>query len=337
MGNIWLITGGAGFIGANFVERAYHCYPELHFVILDSLTYAGDTYRIRDLLNSKRVTFQHGDIRDTKFIEQLLENYDVSTIVHFAAESHVDRSIVTPSQFIETNVEGTYHLLEAARKYWVNMDGKKFIHVSTDEVYGSLEGDMPPFTEQSTYQPNSPYSASKAASDHLVRAWFKTYQLPAIITHCSNNYGPWQHPEKLIPSMIIKCINGQKLPVYGDGLQIRDWIYVIDHCDALLSVIAKGQAGETYNIGGDNEMTNIDVVQRICDKVDELTQLPKGTSSKLIEHVKDRPGHDRRYAISNLKIKNELSWTPKYDFNYYLDLTIRWYLENVAWYRNLEK
>lgn len=326
----WLITGGAGFIGSNFVRMLAH---ETHepLVILDALTYAGNLANISDLLSLPHIRFVKGDICDADLVIGLFDRHQITQVVHFAAESHVDRSILGARPFIKTNVEGTLTLLEAARKTWTPPDGCRFLHVSTDEVYGSLEPEDPPFHENSPYRPNSPYAVSKAAADHLVRAWHHTYGLPTIISNCSNNYGPWQFPEKLIPLIIINALEKRELPVYGDGLQVRDWLHVEDHCRALLTVMERGRIGETYTIGARNERSNIDIVKRICSIVDELTGGAPGTSLRLIRHVKDRPGHDRRYAIDNTKVQRELGWKPKFAFEESLADVVRWYIGHKSW------
>lgn len=322
----WLVTGGAGFIGSNFLRQALK-NKNTQIVVLDALTYAGEYTSISDIKDS--VNFVHGDICDADLLSRLFKEHDFSHVVHFAAESHVDRSILGPEAFIKTNIEGTFHLLEAARKHWGNHMDKRFIHVSTDEVYGTLKPDEPPFTEKSLHKPNSPYAASKAAADHLVRAWGKTYGLPVIITNCSNNYGPWQYPEKLIPLMILNAIEQKPLPVYGDGLQVRDWIHVEDHCKGLLKVIEKGLLGETYVIGGNNERTNLEIVSKVCEAVD-LT-IGAGHTTGLIRHVEDRPGHDRRYAMDSTKLNAETGWVPEKDFGESMTELVEWYQNNPAW------
>lgn len=326
----WLITGGAGFIGSNFVRMALY-QSNARLIILDSLTYAGDLSRISDILSSPRITFIKGDICDYKLVLNIFGSYKVSKVIHFAAESHVDRSIMAPQKFVKTNVEGTLNLLAAARRMWAEKEDNLFIHVSTDEVYGSLGMLDAPFIEESPYRPNSPYSASKASSDHLVRSWFQTYGFPAIITNCSNNYGPWQYPEKLIPLIILNAFEGKELPVYGDGLQIRDWLHVEDHCSALLALIDKGRIGSTYNIGGNNERPNLDIVYKICDEVDYILGRRKLSSRFLIRHITDRLGHDRRYAINSSKLQKETGWRPQLDFSISLMRLIRWYIEHKEW------
>src|SRR5690242_12635222 len=329
-----LVTGGAGFIGANFVLQAVA--EGLRVVNLDKLTYAGNLDTLASIEGNDRHLFVQGDIGDRALVTRLLAEHRPRGIVNFAAESHVDRSIDGPATFVETNVVGTLTLLECARDYWKSLEGAardafRFLHVSTDEVYGSL-GVTGKFTEKTRYEPNSPYSASKAASDHLVRADHHTYGMPVLTTNCSNNYGPYQFPEKLIPLMILNARNGKPLPVYGDGQNVRDWIYVSDHCDAIRTVLAKGRPGETYNIGGRSETPNIEVVKTICSTLDELCPRdPVVPHQKLITYVKDRPGHDRRYAIDGSKIERELSWTPRETFETGLRKTIEWYLDNEPW------
>lgn len=328
----FLVTGGAGFIGGNFVHRAVAAG---HRVInLDKLTYAGNLATLTDLRDHPGHRFVRGDIGDHALVSALLAEHRPDAVVNFAAESHVDRSIDHPAAFIETNVTGTLALLEVTRNHWRSLPDAegtafRFLHVSTDEVYGSL-GPEGRFTESTPYAPNSPYSASKAASDHLVRAFHHTYGLPTLTTNCSNNYGPYQFPEKLIPLVIQKALAGEELPVYGDGMNVRDWLFVEDHCDAIITVLAKGVAGETYNIGGDSEQTNIAVVRRICELLDERLPTPSPRES-LIRFVRDRPGHDRRYAIDAGKIHRELGWAPCNDFSSGLARTVDWYLANQAW------
>jgi dTDP-glucose 4,6-dehydratase len=335
-----LVTGGAGFIGSNFVIDWAAQSDEL-VVNLDALTYAGNLQNLASLKGDARHVFVKGDICDRALIDGLLVRYRPRAIVHFAAESHVDRSIHGPGAFMKTNIDGTFTLLEAARAHWDTLEGDgkagfRFHHVSTDEVYGSLKPDEPAFTETHRYEPNSPYSASKAASDHLVRAWHRTYGLPVVTTNCSNNYGPYHFPEKLIPLMIVNALAGKPLPVYGDGKQIRDWLYVGDHCSGIRVVLAGGRVGETYNIGGWNEKANIDIVKTVCELLDELKPDPAGHYGRLITYVKDRPGHDRRYAIDARKIERELGWRPAETFETGIRKTVRWYLDNTSWVANVE-
>jgi len=335
-----LLTGGAGFIGSNLVHYIVR-EQGVTVVNLDKLTYAGNLESLRDIEGDPRHIFIQGDTRDRQLINALLSKYRPSAVMHLAAESHVDRSIDGPGEFISTNVNGTFTLLEAVRAYWSRLDDNaaaafRFLHVSTDEVYGSL-GDEGFFTEKTPYAPNSPYSASKAASDHLVRAYHHTYGLPTLTTNCSNNYGPNQFPEKLIPLMILNAVDGKELPVYGAGKNVRDWLYVEDHCKALWSVLQNGRPGETYNIGGNNERTNIEVVHTVCDLLDRLRPLSDGTSYKdLIRFVKDRPGHDLRYAIDASKIERELHWVPQETFETGMEKTVRWYLGNLDWCRRVQ-
>lgn len=334
-----LVTGGVGFIGCNFV-RQWLEDERTPLINLDKLTYAANLDSIADLLENPRHRFIHGDIGDGPLVEHVLAEYRPKAIVNFAAESHVDRSIDGPAVFVETNVVGTFRLLETARKYWSGLPESarsqfRFLHVSTDEVYGSL-GRTGRFSETTPYAPHSPYSASKAASDHFVRAYYHTYGLPVLITNCSNNYGPYQFPEKLIPLIILNALEGKPLPVYGDGLQIRDWLYVGDHCRALRTVLAKAEPGQGYNIGGNCERANVDVVRTICDIVDRLRPgLPHSPCRQLITHVADRPGHDRRYAIEADKIRRELGWEPKENFESGLEHTVRWYLNNSSWVKRV--
>jgi len=330
-----LVTGGAGFIGANFILDWVAATGE-PVVNLDALTYAGNLESLAALDGDARHVFVKGDIGDRALLDRLFAEHQPRAIVHFAAESHVDRSIHGPGAFIKTNVEGTFTLLEATRAYWSALDGSakaafRFHHVSTDEVYGSLAKSDPPFAETDTYEPNSPYSASKAASDHLVRAWHHTYGLPVLTTNCSNNYGPYHFPEKLIPLMIVNALAGKALPVYGDGQQIRDWLYVKDHAAAIREVLARGRLGETYNIGGWNEKPNIEIVRTICGLLDEMRPDPAGSYSRLITYVTDRPGHDRRYAIDARKIERELGWKPAETFDTGIRKTVRWYLDHPDW------
>ncbi len=332
-----LVTGGAGFIGSNFVRYLLGADLDVRIVNLDALTYAGRVENLIGLPDPDRHTFVRGDICDRPLVDGLLRHHAIDTIVHFAAESHVDRSILGPGQFIQTNIIGTFTLLEAVRQYWLTegtqpREAVRFHHVSTDEVYGSLEPDDPAFQEITSYAPNSPYAASKASSDHLVRAYAHTYELPVTITNCSNNYGPYQFPEKLIPLFILNAVSGRPLPVYGDGRQIRDWLYVEDHCEAIWTVLQKGRPGETYNIGGDNQPTNLEVIQTLCRLLDEvLPDSPHRPHESLIEYVRDRPGHDRRYAMDISKIRRELGWSPKESLESGLRRTVNWYLSNHDW------
>ena len=335
-----LVTGGAGFIGSNFVLDWFQTSSE-PVVNLDALTYAGNRANLAALQGDARHTFVHGDIGDRALVDSLLATHQPRAIVHFAAESHVDRSIHGPGAFMKTNVDGTFTLLEAARAHWGGLaaDAKaafRFHHVSTDEVYGSLQPGAPAFTESHPYEPNSPYSASKAASDHLVRAWHHTYGLPVVTTNCSNNYGPYHFPEKLIPLMIVNALAGKPLPVYGDGQQIRDWLYVGDHCSGIRAVLAGGRLGETYNIGGWNEQANIDIVHIVCGLLDELRPDPAGPYARLITYVTDRPGHDRRYAIDARKIERELGWRPAETFATGIRKTVQWYLANADWVASVQ-
>jgi len=335
-----LVTGGAGFIGSNFVMDWLASCDE-PVVNLDKLTYAGNLQTLESLRGDPRHRFVHGDIGDRALVDRLLREHGVRAIVHFAAESHVDRSIEGPRDFVDTNIVGTFVLLEAARTHWAALPGAdrdrfRFLHVSTDEVYGTLGPGDPPFAETNRYQPNSPYAASKAASDHLVRGHHHTYGLPVLTTNCSNNYGPRQFPEKLIPLCIHNALAGKPLPVYGDGLQVRDWLYVSDHCAAIRRVLDAGRLGEVYNIGGDSELPNIEVVRTICGILDAERPRPDGTlHASLITHVRDRPGHDRRYAIDAAKIRRELGWSPAETFAGGLRRTIRWYLEHQDWVANV--
>lgn len=329
-----LITGGAGFIGSHVVRLFITKYTEYRIINLDWLTYAGNLENIQDIAHSPNYTFVKGNICDNELIGSLFREYDIDSVIHLAAESHVDRSIEDPNSFIHTNVLGTLNLLEHARNYWKDKTGNLFYHISTDEVYGSL-GETGYFTETTAYDPRSPYSASKASSDHLVRAYFHTYNLPVVISNCSNNYGPNQFPEKLIPLIINNIKNRKPLPIYGDGKYTRDWLYVIDHAHAIDTVFHNGKNGETYNIGGNNEWKNIDLVHKICDIMDTKLNLPPGSNKDLITFVKDRPGHDKRYAIDASKIKNELGWTPSVNPDQGLVLTIDWYLENESWLENI--
>ncbi len=333
-----LVTGGAGFIGSNFVR--YLLEQNVRVVNLDLLTYAGNLATISDIMDDERHLFVEGDIGDEALTKSLLEQYQPQAIVNFAAESHVDRSIDGPMAFIQTNVAGTANMLQCAREYWSGLDGEqqasfRFLHVSTDEVYGSL-GSEGLFTEETPYAPNSPYSASKAASDHLVRAWFHTYGMPVLTTNCSNNYGPWQFPEKLIPLMILNALEGQPLPIYGDGGNIRDWLYVVDHCAAIWEVLQAGKPGEVYNVGGNCELTNLQVVDALCNIMDELFPDSAHVPHKSLKiFVKDRPGHDLRYAIDASKLKRELGWEPQATFETGLKETVLWYLDHLDWCREV--
>ncbi len=330
-----LITGGAGFIGSHVVRHFLKKYQDYKIFNLDSLTYAGNLENLKDVENLKNYHFVKGDIVDEDFIFNLFEKEKFDKVIHLAAESHVDRSISNPLQFVQTNVIGTVNLLNAAMKVWQkDFSDKLFFHVSTDEVYGSL-GDSGYFTEETPYDPKSPYSASKAASDHFVRAYYNTYGLPVVISNCSNNYGPNQFPEKLIPLFINNIINKKPLPVYGKGDNVRDWLYVGDHAKAIDVICHKGKAGETYNVGGDNEWKNIDLIRTLCQITDKKLQRDEGESEKLITFVKDRAGHDKRYAIDASKIKKELQWKPEYDFKNGLEKTIDWYLSNEEWLENV--
>ena len=330
-----LVTGGAGFIGSNFILQKMQD-SSFSITNLDKLTYAGNLRNLESIAGDRRYAFAPGDVGDRKLVSQLLAEQSPAAMVHFAAESHVDRSIRGPEDFIRTNINGTFALLEEARAYWTKLSEEdrsrfRFLHVSTDEVYGSLGPDDSPFSEKTPYAPNSPYAASKASSDHLVRAYHHTYGLPTLTTNCSNNYGRFQFPEKLIPLIILNARDGKPLPVYGDGKNVRDWLYVEDHCEAIATVLRKGQPGDTYNIGGWNEKPNIEIVETICDLVDEMAP-GKGTSRKeLITYVKDRPGHDRRYAMDASKIERELGWRPKETLESGLRKTVRWYLEHHDW------
>ncbi|GAB4405146.1 MAG: dTDP-glucose 4,6-dehydratase [Rhodoferax sp.] len=336
-----LVTGGAGFIGSNFVLDwlAQSDEPVLN---LDKLSYAGNLENLASLAGDARHVFVRGDIGDRALVGQLLAQHRVRAVVNFAAESHVDRSIHGPGAFIHNNVVGTFELLEAVRQYWQALDAPekeafRFLHVSTDEVYGSLGPSDPPFTEQNHFEPNSPYSASKAASDHLVRAWHHTYGIPVLTTNCSNNYGPYHFPEKLIPLIIVNALAGKPLPVYGDGQQIRDWLYVKDHCSAIRRVLQVGRVGETYNVGGGNEKTNLQIVHTVCALLDELSPRADGQPYRQqIRFVADRPGHDRRYAIDARKIERELGWKPAETFETGIRKTVQWYLDNPQWVRNVQ-
>ena len=331
-----IVTGGAGFIGTNFVLDwlARHDEPIIN---LDKLTYAGNLENLASLQGDARHTFVRGDIGETALVGQLLAEHRPRAVINFAAESHVDRSIHGPGEFIQTNIVGMFHLLESVRAYWEALEGEakdcfRFLHVSTDEVYGSLTKDAPPFSETNRYEPNSPYSASKASGDHLVRAYHHTYGLPVLTTNCSNNYGPYQFPEKLIPLCILNALAGKALPIYGDGQQIRDWLYVKDHCSAIRRVLEGGRVGETYNVGGRSEKTNLEVVQILCSILDELSPRSDGRPYRSqITFVADRPGHDRRYAIDVTKLQRELGWMPEETFETGIRKTVKWYLDNQSW------
>ena len=334
--NYILVTGGAGFIGSNFVSLILNS-SDLTVINLDKLTYAGNLATIEQFANNERQIFVQGDIGDRQLIDDLLAKYQPQAIVNFAAETHVDRSIDGPASFIETNINGTFNLLESARHYWKTLSDParaafRFLHISTDEVFGSLAPDEPAFTELTPYTPNSPYSASKASSDHLVRSYFHTYGLPTLITNCSNNYGPYQFPEKLIPLTILNALAGKPLPIYGDGQNVRDWLYVEDHCLAIALVLAKGTIGETYNVGGNAERDNLWLVKQLCAILDELLpNSPNCPHDRLIQFVTDRPGHDRRYAIDFTKLNQQLGWEPQQDISSGLRRTVQWYIDNPAW------
>jgi len=336
-----LVTGAAGFIGSNFVLKWFENQDE-KVIALDKLTYAGNLENLKSVEINKNYEFVHGDIGDSKLVSKLLKIHQPRAIINFAAESHVDRSIHGPDEFMLTNIMGTYRMLNAVRLFYDELGDKdqkkfRFLHVSTDEVYGSLSATDSAFKEINKYQPNSPYSASKASSDHLVRAWYHTYGLPVLTTNCSNNYGPYQFPEKLIPLCILKALKGENLPIYGDGQQVRDWLYVVDHFKGITTVLERGVVGETYNIGGCNEKTNLEVVYTLCDLLDELKPLEDGQSYKeQITFVKDRPGHDRRYAIDTTKIVGELGWKPEETFETGICKTVKWYLENQDWVANVQ-
>jgi dTDP-glucose 4,6-dehydratase len=331
-----LITGGAGFIGSHVIRLFVEKYPNYKIVNLDKLTYAGNLENIKDIENAENYVFEKGDIIDLEFIRSLFKKYEFDGVIHLAAESHVDRSITEPLLFIETNIIGTAALLQVAKENWkADFANKLFYHVSTDEVYGSLERPEDFFLETTAYDPRSPYSASKASSDHLVRAYFNTYKMPIVISNCSNNYGPNQFPEKLIPLFINNIINKKNLPVYGEGLNIRDWLYVVDHARAIDVIFHGGKVGETYNIGGHNEWTNIDLIKILCQQMDEKLDRAIGESEKLITYVTDRAGHDMRYAIDATKLKNELGWLPSLQFEEGLGKTIDWYLSNEKWLNNI--
>ena len=338
-----LITGGAGFIGSNFVHYLLQAELDVRIVNLDVLTYAGSLENLNELPDPERHTFVEGDICDQALVEDLVERYQIDTVVHFAAETHVDRSILDPQPFIRTNIVGTFTLLDAVRKAWIvnkslPLEQVRFHHVSTDEVFGSLEPGERAFSETTPYAPNSPYAATKAASDHLVRVYGHTYGLPVTITNCSNNYGPYQFPEKLIPLMILNALDGRPLPVYGDGQQIRDWLFVGDHCEAILTVIRSGTLGETYNVGGDNQLVNLTVLHTLCDILDECRPgSPHVPHASLIQYVPDRPGHDRRYAMNIDKIKSELGWQPAQSLESGLLQTVEWYLAHPEWVDAIRK
>ena len=336
-----IVTGAAGFIGSNFVLNWFEHQDE-KVIALDKLTYAGNLENLKSVEKNKNYEFVHGDIGDSKLILELLQNYKPRAIINFAAESHVDRSIHGPDEFMLTNIMGTYRMLNAVRLFYDELNDKdqkkfRFLHVSTDEVYGTLSATDPPFKEINKYEPNSPYSASKASSDHLVRAWHHTFGLPVLTTNCSNNYGLYHFPEKLIPLCILNALQGENLPIYGDGQQVRDWLYVVDHCKGIETVLEKGVVGESYNIGGWNEKTNLEVVHTLCDLLDELKPREDGKSYReQITFVKDRPGHDRRYAIDATKIANELGWKPEETFETGIRKTVQWYLENQDWVANVQ-
>jgi dTDP-glucose 4,6-dehydratase len=339
MDNTIFVTGGAGFIGSNFILRWLE-QESASVVNFDKLTYAGNLHNLATIANDRRYEFFEGDIADRALISDLFDRRKPRAVVHFAAESHVDRSILGPDAFIRTNVDGTFALLEEVRAYWGRLDAQqstdfRFLHVSTDEVFGSLGPDDTPFSETTPYAPNSPYAASKAASDHFVRAYHHTYGLPTLTTNCSNNYGRFQFPEKLIPLVILNALNGKPLPVYGDGQNVRDWLYVEDHCEAIATVLKQGQLGQTYNIGGWNEKRNLEIVETICDMVDEMAGSRGAPRRSLITFVKDRPGHDRRYAMDARKIERELGWRPRETFESGIRKTVRWYLENEEWVRGV--
>jgi len=336
-----LVTGGAGFIGSNFVRYVLEQDPLVRLTSLDALTYAGSLDNLKDLPDPDRHSFVHGDIRDLETVTDVLRDHRIDTVVHLAAESHVDRSILNPAPFVQTNILGSFNLLEAARLAWgregvIPSGSCRFLHVSTDEVFGSLGADDPAFSETTPYAPNSPYAASKAASDHLARAYVRTYGLPAIITNCSNNYGPYQLPEKLIPFMFLNAVEGKPLPIYGDGQQVRDWLHVQDHCDGLWRALISGRPGDTYNFGGGVQASNLEMVQRICSHLDQLLPTsPSCPHASLIAFVADRPGHDRRYAMDSTKARTELGWGPAHTLEEGLRETIEWYLQNAAWIQAL--
>ena len=336
-----IVTGAAGFIGSNFALNWFD-HKDEKLIALDKLTYAGNLENLKSVEKNKNYEFVQGDISDSKLISELLQKHQPRAIVNFAAESHVDRSIHGPDEFILTNIMGTYRMLNAVRLFYDDLGDKdqkkfRFLHVSTDEVYGTLGANDPAFKETNKYEPNSPYSASKASSDHLVRAWHQTYGLPVLITNCSNNYGPYHFPEKLIPLCILKALQGENLPIYGDGQQVRDWLYVVDHCKGIVAVLESGNVGETYNIGGRNEKANLEVVHTLCDLLDELKPREDGKSYReQITFVKDRPGHDRRYAIDATKIAGQLGWKPEETFESGICKTVQWYLDNQDWVANVQ-
>ena len=342
MKTVYFVTGGCGFIGANFIQYLLNKTKPKSVINLDKLTYAGNQKNLADFEQDPRYIFVHGDICDAELVSRLFTEYQPNYIINFAAESHVDRSIDGPAEFIQTNIVGTSVLLQESLKYYSTLKGKeserfRFHHVSTDEVFGSLS-ESGFFTEETPYDPSSPYSASKASSDHLVRAWHRTFDLPVLISNCSNNYGPYQFPEKLIPLMILNCLEEKPLPVYGTGENIRDWLYVEDHCDAIYTILQKGTIGETYNVGGNNEIKNIQIVEVICDVLNDIHPAGSGKSyHELITFVKDRPGHDFRYAIDASKLKKEIGWEPKESFNTGIQKTIEWYLKNEEWWKTIQE
>ncbi len=343
MFNRILVTGGAGFIGSNFIRYVLEKYPDIYILNLDLLTYAGSLENLKNLPSPDNYHFVQGDILDEELIENILREYEINAVVHFAAESHVDRSILGPKAFVQTNITGTFTLLEAARKVWLNEkklgEGEvRFHHISTDEVYGTLAPEDPAFEENTPYAPNSPYAASKASSDHLVRSYTHTYGLPTTLTNCTNNYGPYQFPEKLIPLMILNALEGKELPIYGDGQQIRDWLYVEDHCEAIWQVLQKGHMGESYCIGGNNQPANLEIVDTLCSILDELKPNTNGKAyASQKKFVTDRPGHDRRYAMKIDKIQQELGWQPKYNLKDGLLKTVAWYLAQEDWIDAIQK
>ena len=338
-----LVTGGAGFIGSNFIRYILENHDDISIVNLDILTYAGSLENLKDLPNEENYSFVQGDIRDEEFVANLLREHDINAIVHFAAESHVDRSILGPAAFVETNIVGTFKMLEAARKVWLGekklgADDVRFHHISTDEVYGTLAPNDPPFEENTPYAPNSPYAASKASSDHLVRSYAHTYGLPVTLTNCTNNYGPYQFPEKLIPLMILNALEGKDLPIYGDGQQIRDWLYVEDHAEAIWLVLQKGRVDKSYCVGGNNQPANLEIVDTLCEILDELKPSASGKAyAEQKTFVQDRPGHDRRYDMKIDKIQSELGWSPKYNLKDGLQKTVQWYLAQDDWIEAIQK